>query len=597
MENELIGDFRVVRSRSREGRARVLEATQISLDQPVELELLDPGAPDDMVDTALREAAAASKCPDMLEIIGTGISDRGAYRAVRAPQAPSLREALDAGLDSSRAIAIARGIGRALDALHAAGLVHRDLRPETVFVAAGDRVRLAPPALPPSTGRTSTITASEPPSFAYLAPEVLGGDAPEAASDRYGLAAIVFEALTGRPPFADPDRLLALEGGRAPTASSVRTDLPAGVDAPLAAGLAADVERRPASAASLVADVERGLGTVVVPSAGIPGELERTPARWFRLAWIAAGAATAAAVVLAIGLVGGKGEDSDTPSVLAGATPIGSDLSGPAAEIKTLDCDGDSVSKRSRACSIRQTSLLDALLVAPEDGAIKGWAVRGASGKLQLQVLRPREGGYFQVFVSQTEFLPDAGVHYFPANTEIWQGDVVAVQVYRHSAIGVRPGVAGAAAERWIPPQYGQPPRAADFQAHSGFDYELEVRADYIPGGSIDLPEQLDGADAATAPSGKVLESNRVVLSKDLTSTVSLVRLEDAIAIDMTVDGRRSSRMIVPDVDLAGEPVYFDAAAYDTNYGGVSLEWRNPDRRVPIEHYAEIKGRTFDFIS
>ncbi|MCU0668485.1 MAG: AAA family ATPase [Myxococcota bacterium] len=160
----------------------------------------------------------------------------------RAPgrSADELREAL-------------RQLAQGLDALHAAGLLHRDIKPTNVLVEAGGRVVILDFGLV-STARSSLSRVSRRGTFAgtpgYMAPEQIWGDAIGPAADWYGVGAVLYECLTGRLPI-DPDDLAALGARRreaVPSARSRCPDAPEDLDALASALLRSDPAQRAGSA-------------------------------------------------------------------------------------------------------------------------------------------------------------------------------------------------------------------------------------------------------------------------------------------------------------------------------------------------------------
>ena len=302
-------------------------------------------------------------------------------------------------------------------------------------------------------------------------------------------------------------------------------------------------------------------------------------------------------IIVAIVATRDTGSDVALPTVPQGALPLGSDLLGGDAGIELLDCDGATPSESSPECSIMQTSLPGADLIAPEDGSITGWTVRGATGTVRLQVLRLRDGGFRQVYLGQLRDVPDTGVHHFEESLEIYQGDAVSIYVV-DGGVGVRRGVDGAETGRWIPARQGGPSSPPDLPPGSGFDHEVLFRVDYLPGVPRVGPEQYDGSAAVDLPEGEVIETQEVVIGEDLTVDVSWVALDDRLWLDLAVDGVRTSRVEAPGIDLAGEPVSLDSYSYgDGESGEAAVIWQNPGEKHPVERYLLIDRRTWFFIN
>ena len=147
-------------------------------------------------------------------------------------------------------------IGAALDFAHARGTIHRDVKPANILLDPdgtsylGDFGLVRLDDMPGLTRRGDWLGTAE-----YVSPEQVEGEQATGASDVYGLAAVAFEALTGRAPFVRREAsavLLAHVREPVPDASEIRPGLPVAVDATLARGLAKDPADRFANANSFV---------------------------------------------------------------------------------------------------------------------------------------------------------------------------------------------------------------------------------------------------------------------------------------------------------------------------------------------------------
>ncbi len=168
------------------------------------------------------------------------------------------------GSDPAAGLAWCRDVADGLDAIHAAGLVHRDLKPENVMIDRAGRAKLIDFGLTRTevTGATVTREGTLLGTPAYMAPEQLRGERVSARSDLYALACMVYEALTGDPPFLGTPLEMAhahmLRPSPAPTSRNPR--LPAALDAWAARALAKDPSERPPDGAALVAELSSALG-------------------------------------------------------------------------------------------------------------------------------------------------------------------------------------------------------------------------------------------------------------------------------------------------------------------------------------------------
>ncbi|WP_437729736.1 protein kinase domain-containing protein [Sorangium sp. So ce1335] len=183
------------------------------------------------------------------------------------------------------AAALARAVAAALDAVHDAGIVHRDLKPENVWLRPGGEVALidfglaapargaagadgadgARAALGPDLTRTGAVLGTA----AYMAPEqCLGAGALDPRADVYALGAMIFELLTGRPPFVgEAAEVRQAHVARRPAPPSAFARLPAAVDEVVLRCLAKDPGARPARAG----DVARALTAALEARAASSG--------------------------------------------------------------------------------------------------------------------------------------------------------------------------------------------------------------------------------------------------------------------------------------------------------------------------------------
>jgi serine/threonine-protein kinase len=314
-EGRRVGAWALVERIGGGGQAAVYRARHAALGRDAALKLVHREV---WADPAFRvrfrrecEALLALRHPHIVPIHDAGEQDGRGFLVMALAREGSLAARLAAGpLDPVEATALLGPVADALDAAHAAGLVHRDVTPANVLLDPG-----GPWLADFGIARRLDATAMTAEGFlvgtaGFLAPEVIEGRPAGPASDRYALAAVAFEALTGRPPFrADgaPGLLFAHVNRPVPRASSLRPGLAPGVDAALQRGLAKDPRDRPATARELVQSIRAG--------AARPPRRLRRAARPAVVAAVAAVAACGAATGLALTL-GGGGEPAP-PAPLA----------------------------------------------------------------------------------------------------------------------------------------------------------------------------------------------------------------------------------------------------------------------------------------
>jgi serine/threonine-protein kinase len=199
-------------------------------------------------------AAAEVEHAHLLPVLEAGELDGRYYLATRYVAGGSLAEQLrrDGPLSHAALVRLAAEVGSALDALHAHGVVHRDVKPGNIMLDGDNGAQLGDFGL--ARGRAYTVLTRRGKlvgTLSYVAPELIRGRPATPATDLYALGCTLYECVSGRPPFADRGRfelgLAHLEDVPAePTAG--RRDLPAWLGAAVVRPLEKEPEARPASA-------------------------------------------------------------------------------------------------------------------------------------------------------------------------------------------------------------------------------------------------------------------------------------------------------------------------------------------------------------
>lgn len=262
-------------------------------------------------------AAASLQEPHVIPIHDWGEIDGRLYIDMRLVRGQTLDELIAQGpLPPARAVAIIAQIGAALDAAHAEGLLHRDIKPHNIIVTDADFAYLVDFGIAETRGDTRLTTAGTPVGTVhYMAPErFTGGDATPAV-DVYSLACVLYEMLTGDAPFAR-DSLQNVVGAHlaspVPRPSAGGAQVPAAFDAVIARGMAKDPDDRYGTAGGLVRAARRATdgnhSTRVTPErpAAPPVDRDTDPRHrvWLLPAAIAAGTvALLGAAGLVIGLL------------------------------------------------------------------------------------------------------------------------------------------------------------------------------------------------------------------------------------------------------------------------------------------------------
>jgi serine/threonine protein kinase len=200
-----------------------------------------------------REGAIARELdhPHLVTVLDAGEADGRYYLASRYVPGPSLGERLaaDGPLPVPDAVRVAAEVGAALDELHRRELVHRDVKPANILASEKGAWLLTDFGVARGPAHTALTKAGKVVGTVdYLAPEVIAANQAGPASDLYALACVLYECLTGAPPFADrgiAETCVAHlnETPRDPVAA--RADLPGELSWAVVQGLAKDPARRP----------------------------------------------------------------------------------------------------------------------------------------------------------------------------------------------------------------------------------------------------------------------------------------------------------------------------------------------------------------
>jgi serine/threonine protein kinase/WD40 repeat protein len=242
------------------GMSVVYLAEDLRLKRRVALKLLAAALTEDEAfrDRFLRESelAASIDHPNIVPIYEAGTTEDLLFIAMRYVEGRDLGERLQRGrLDPAEATGVLAQVASALDAAHARGLVHRDVKPSNVLLDPGarpdgsDHVYLADFGL---TGRvTEEVGISDDGhllgTIDYVAPEQITGEEIDGRADVYSLGCVLYECLVGQPPFrrdSDLAIVFAHLETESPAPSAARPELPAALDAVIARALAKDPAER-----------------------------------------------------------------------------------------------------------------------------------------------------------------------------------------------------------------------------------------------------------------------------------------------------------------------------------------------------------------
>ena len=259
------------------GMATVWRARDDMLGREVAVKVLSPQHATDpeflaRFEREARHAAAVSH-PRLVTVFDCGVERGTPFIVMELVAGRTLRQVLDEGgpLPPGQAVAVAAAVCEGLEAAHAAGLVHRDITPANI-AANGREVKILDFGIARADGtRAATATGTVLGTAAYLSPEQASGRSAGPQSDLYSLGCVLFEMLTGRPPFtADSAVGVAyrqVHDDPGPP-SAWRPGLPPGLDHVTALLLAKDPAARPPGAAA----ARTSLLAALTPPGGGPAE-------------------------------------------------------------------------------------------------------------------------------------------------------------------------------------------------------------------------------------------------------------------------------------------------------------------------------------
>ncbi len=266
----IAGRFRADAALATSDRSEVYEAVHLETGTPVVLKVLRTHPAREPVDQHLRDGRAIRTFahPAIIDVVEAArLEDGTPFVVSLRADGPTLAALMRDRLPERRALTIVRQVLEALHVAHAAGVIHRDLRPEHVIVGRGapgcDAVRVLGLGLAPLI-RTAPTTFADP---RYLAPEYVVGTAVDGRADLYAVGAMLFELLTGQPLFHahTPEAHMRLHAyAPAPTLAHRvhgRTFLPE-LEALIASAVEKRREQRVRSAADMIAAIDAAIHAI-----------------------------------------------------------------------------------------------------------------------------------------------------------------------------------------------------------------------------------------------------------------------------------------------------------------------------------------------
>ena len=276
-EHGQIASYEMVEELGRGGMAVVYRARDVRLGRWVALKVLgeDLARDEAFRRRFIREsrAAAAVDHPNIIPIFDAGEANGVLFIAMRYVGGQDVHSLLNrmGPLPPARATGIVAQVASALDAAHACGLVHRDVKPANMLLdglaedGSEDHVYLSDFGISKTSQATTnlTLTGQVLGTLNYLAPEQIEGRGVDGRADAYSLACAAFEMLAGVPPFRREQSLAVMWAQLSappPPLTSMRRDLPPAVDQVMARGLAKPPEDRYPSCRAFAAALQEACG-------------------------------------------------------------------------------------------------------------------------------------------------------------------------------------------------------------------------------------------------------------------------------------------------------------------------------------------------
>jgi DNA-binding beta-propeller fold protein YncE len=312
---------------ARGGMGVVYRATHLGLERPVALKVIAGELADreGFRERFLRESRLAARLdhPSVVPIFDSRELDGELIVAMRLVEGGDLRKLIDrrGPLPPAEALALLAQVADALDAAHAAGIVHRDVKPHNILVE-GDRAFLSDFGLAKALDESGVLSgASVVGTVQYMSPEQWRGGTVGLAADVYSLGCVLYEALTGIVPYARED-------------ADTEPQMPEGLDDVIERAVSKDPVDRYPSAGAMIAAAAEWQGSAPRPTRVLSaGDGERTrplrgPGFDFgslkgkRLQWVGAGVAVLVGLItLAVVLFGGDDVSVSAP-IPVGRAPL-----------------------------------------------------------------------------------------------------------------------------------------------------------------------------------------------------------------------------------------------------------------------------------
>ena len=247
------------------GMAVVYKALDHRLNRPVAIKILkDEFSGDDEFRRRFRaegEAVAMLSHPNIVQVYDVSSSDTANYLVMELIDGISLKQYMEVKgvLNWKETLHFALQIAKGLEHAHSRGIVHRDIKPHNVMVLKDGSVKVMDFGIARVMSKSNTLTKEALGSVHYISPEQAKGGYTDSRSDIYSLSVVMYEMMTGRPPFdGESPVAVAIQhiNGGAPKPSSLNPNIPLGLEQIILKGMALEPKDRYASATEMIQDME-----------------------------------------------------------------------------------------------------------------------------------------------------------------------------------------------------------------------------------------------------------------------------------------------------------------------------------------------------
>ena len=207
------------------------------------------------------EAVAMLSHPNIVQVYDVSSSETANYIVMELIDGISLKQYMEKKgvLNWKETLHFAMQIAKGLEHAHSRGIVHRDIKPHNVMVLKNGSVKVMDFGIARVMNKSNTLTKEALGSVHYISPEQAKGGYTDSRSDIYSLSVVMYEMMTGRPPY-DGDSAVAVAiqhiNGGAPMPSTLNPNIPGGLEQIIMKGMALDVNDRYASATEMLQDME-----------------------------------------------------------------------------------------------------------------------------------------------------------------------------------------------------------------------------------------------------------------------------------------------------------------------------------------------------